>query len=150
MMMKGFFIKKEAIPKDFLIKLQNEILENDTANKIGALTSFVGVVRSTSESEEKQVIRMEVEAWEEEGDSYLNTIVEDLILSTGIIDARLVHVHGHLNLGDPIVYLVLASSHRKEAFAALEPFIEAYKNKAPVWKKEIYSDGTTKWIRTAH
>ncbi len=148
--MKGFFISKEDIPNDFLIRLQNDILAADSNKEIGAITDFVGIVRSTSDKGEKQVVRMEVETWEEEGDSYLNRIVEDLLDKTGVIDARLVHVYGKLELGDPIVFLVLASAHRKEAFAALEPFIQAYKNDAPVWKKEIYVDGTSKWIRTAH
>ena len=52
-------------------------------------------------------------------------------------------------LGMPIVCIVISYEHRKEAFSALEESINAYKQKSPVWKKEIYIDGTGSWITTA-
>lgn len=149
-MKKGFFIKKEEVPPNFVQSLMDDILANDESKRIGGLTSFVGIVRSTSDKGEKAVIGMEVETWEEEGDDKLDQLTRELIDKTGVLDARLVHVYGNLQLGDPIVFLVIGSAHRKEAFMGLEPFIDAYKNKAPVWKKEVYGDGSSAWIRTAH
>ena len=67
----------------------------------------------------------------------------------GLLGLRIVHITGYLAIGDPIVYVVISSIHRKEAFGALEDIIHAYKNESPVWKKEIYSDGSEKWIRTS-
>ncbi len=148
--MKAYFLEKEKIPDNFLIELQKEILENDGEKKIGALLSFVGVVRSTSHDPNKKVVGMEVETWEEMGNEKLNEIVLQVFENSGIHDVRLVHVYGTLNLGDPIVFIVIGSEHRNEAYQAMEKFIDAYKNKAPVWKKEIYADGSEQWIRTAH
>jgi len=43
--------------------------------------------------------------------------------------------------------LVLVSSvHREHALEALRQCVDLIKEKLPVWKKEIYTDGSTRWI----
>lgn len=115
---------------------------------IGAITTFTGVVRKISDNEEKEVVGMEVEAWEEKADKHLTKITEEIGIKYNLLGLVLVHIVGKLAIGDPIVYVVIASVHRKEAFLALEETINRYKHDSPVWKKEIYLDGTGKWIST--
>ncbi len=147
--LKGYFINIEALESDYLSILHRQILEHNRQHKIGAITSFVGIVRASSDTETKKVIAMDVEIWEEKGNQMINEIAYDILEKFGLLDIRIVHVYGNLKLGDPIVYVVLASEHRKEGFDALAASIDAYKNDAPVWKKEIYEDGSSSWIRTA-
>lgn len=146
MSFKGGFISADQSHSGIIEGLSDDLLK--LGNKIGALTSFVGIVRETSDSEEKRVVGMEVEHWEQKGESTMTEIAEELGEKFGLLGVRIYHVFGRLKLGDPIVFVVLASEHRKEAFEALDEAVHLYKTKSPVWKKEIYEDETDKWIFT--
>ena len=122
-------------------------LENNPAT--GAFTSFIGVVREISDKSEKKVIGIEVEAWEEKASEKMDAIANEIGNKYKLLGFRLIHVEGMLKIGDPIVYILISSIHRKEAFAAMEEAIDRYKQESPVWKKEIYADDTSKWITTA-
>lgn len=139
----GWIAKVNSITLDDIINS----LEKDT--KIGAVTTFSGIVREISDTESKRVVQIEIEAWEEKADESMRIIAEEIGTKYNLLGVRIVHLAGDIHLGEPIVFVVLASIHRKEAFEALEEIIIAYKNRSPVWKKEIYEDGTSNWITTA-
>jgi molybdopterin synthase catalytic subunit len=56
-----------------------------------------------------------------------------------------VHRHGRLKPGDNIVLVVVAASHRGEAFAAAEFLMDYLKTRAPFWKREERPDGSA-WV----
>jgi molybdopterin synthase catalytic subunit len=62
--------------------------------------------------------------------------------------ARVVVQHrvGALTVGDTAVAVVAASAHRAEAFDACRYVIEELKKRVPVWKKEMFVDGTVEWV----
>jgi molybdopterin synthase catalytic subunit len=62
-------------------------------------------------------------------------------------DARVTGVHrlGLVPVGDVSIALVAAAPHRAEAFAACRHAVEEAKKRLPVWKKEIFTDGTAAW-----
>ena len=113
----------------------------------GDLVSFVGIVRQTSIHEKKKVIGLEVEGWEE-GKKIMNDIALKTYESYDLTLSYIIHLTGYIRVGKPIVYVVLGSEHRNSAFDALRYAVELYKKEAPVWKKEIYDDGSGKWIST--
>lgn len=115
----------------------------------GAITTFTGVVRADSDSSRKRVTKIEIESWEGKGTESMNKICEEIGQKYDLLGLRIIHLEGEIGLGDPIVFIVISSAHRKEAFGALEDAINAYKHRSPVWKKEIYDDGTGEWITTA-
>lgn len=117
--------------------------------KQGAITTFTGILREESDYSDKKVHQMVVESWIEKGNISMNMIATEIGNKFNLLAVRIVHLEGFINIGDPIVFVVLSSIHRKEAFTALEEIIDSYKQKSPVWKKEIYEDGTDKWITTA-
>lgn len=131
------------------ISLSDLINDLDQDSKMGAITTFTGLVRDISDYNEVKVKALEVEAWVEKGE-IMRDIAKDIGVRYNLLGMRIVHLEGMLEIGDPIVYVVISSIHRKEAFDALEDAINAYKNKSPVWKKEIYEDGNSHWITTAH
>ena len=55
----------------------------------------------------------------------------------GIIDVRIHHIVGELEVGEDIVYIVVAGSHRSEVFKVLREAVERMKREAAIWKKEI-------------
>ncbi|MCY3410800.1 MAG: molybdenum cofactor biosynthesis protein MoaE [Candidatus Heimdallarchaeota archaeon] len=139
----GYVLLKGAISLSELIA---ELPEN---SKVGAITTFTGIVREVSDTESKKVVSMEVEAWNEKGTESMTEIAVRIGEKYQLLGMRIVHFTGQLAIGDTVVMIVITSVHRKEAFKALEEAINAYKQESPVWKKEIYEDGTGKWITTA-
>ena len=131
------------------ITMQELIEELQGNQKIGAFTSFIGVLRESSDDSEKEVVQMEVEAWPEKASDTMNKIAEEIGMKYELMGMRLIHFEGIIELGEPIVLVAISSEHRKEAFAALEEVILRYKQESPVWKKEIYKDGSSNWITTA-
>jgi molybdopterin synthase catalytic subunit len=56
---------------------------------------------------------------------------------------RLHHALGDVDPGQASVLVQVACAHRGEAFAACRFLIDRLKVSAPIWKKEIWDDGTT-------
>ncbi len=56
------------------------------------------------------------------------------------------HRVGRLEIGDAAVAVATASAHRDEAFVACRHVIEELKRRVPIWKREVYGDGTVEWV----
>lgn len=111
------------------------VKENPHFHKVGALALFVGVVRGETEENEK-VEGLELEAYEEKADEVLNNICEELEKTPGVIDVQIHHLLGSFNVGEELVYVLVAGQHRTNVFKVLEKAVERYKKEAPIFKKE--------------
>jgi molybdopterin synthase catalytic subunit len=116
--------------------------------KIGAIASFVGVVRDLNEGAD--VAEMTLEHYPGMTEKALEKIVEEARARWDIYDALVVHRVGTLKPTDQIVLVVVSSAHRGEAFQACEFLMDYLKTRAPFWKKETTPQGG-RWVdaRTA-
>jgi molybdopterin synthase catalytic subunit len=57
-----------------------------------------------------------------------------------------VHRTGVLGVGEASILIVTAHPHRANAIAATRYIIEEVKRRAPIWKRELYTDGTREWV----
>lgn len=73
-------------------------------------------------------------------------ILEEEAARHGILRALAVHRTGPLEIGESAVWVGVASAHRGAAFDAARAVMERLKYELPVWKKEIYADGTAEWV----
>lgn len=103
--------------------------------KAGAIASFVGVVRGENQKRET-VQKLELEAYEEKANEILRVICDDLKRKKGIVDVQIHHLLGEFNVGEDLVYVLVAGSHRRSVFPVLEKAVERYKKEAPIFKKE--------------
>ena len=110
---------------------------------IGALASFIGLARDTNSGNE--VNAMALEHYPAMTEKALKAIVDEALQRWALLDVTLIHRVGRLLPGDPIVLVIVASSHRAEAFAACEFLMDALKTRAPFWKKEETSEGE-RWV----
>ena len=107
----------------------------------GAVVLFSGTVRDHAEGR-TNVVALEYEAYEEAVVPAFARIVEEL--RTRHPDARrvaILHRTGRLGLGESSVVVAVSSAHRPVAFEAARFAIDALKQSAPIWKKEIWRDG---------
>jgi len=111
--------------------------------QIGALASFVGLVREVNEG--CGVSTMTLEHYPGMTEKALQAIVDEARGRWSIIDALVIHRVGCLQPGEQIVFVAVASAHRGDAFAACEFIIDYLKTRAPFWKKEQTSAGAH-WV----
>jgi len=95
--------------------------------KVGALASFVGVVRE---------VAMTLEHYPGMTEKALEKIVDEARSRWQVMDCTVIHRYGDLKPTDQIVLVVVASAHRGDAFAACEFIMDYLKTQAPFWKKE--------------
>ncbi len=110
---------------------------------VGALASFVGLVRETGEA--GALTGMSLEHYSGMTEKSLSEIVEQARARLPILDATVIHRIGELRPGDNIVLVAVAASHRGEAFAACEFIMDYLKTRAPFWKKEETPEGS-RWV----
>jgi len=104
-------------------------------NEAGAIALFIGVVRGKTSKGDK-VQKLEVEAYEEKANEVLADLCNDLKRREGIVDVQIHHLVGEFSVGEDLVYVLVAGSHRKNVFPILEEAVDRYKKEAPVFKKE--------------
>ena len=80
----------------------------------------------------------------------LEKICNDLQEKPGIVDVQIHHLLGEFNVGENLVYVSVAGSHRPEVFSVLQEAVERYKHEVPVFKKEqvVNNKGVTQefWV----
>ena len=116
----------------------------------GGLAVFVGTVRSTpavSANEGKGVVGLEYEAHEELARERLAAIAHEALERWHLNHVVALHRTGSCEVGEPTVVVACGSAHRAEALDACRWLIDELKATVPIWKKEIYSDGSS-WVGT--
>ncbi|MCC7080041.1 MAG: molybdopterin synthase catalytic subunit MoaE [Burkholderiales bacterium] len=111
--------------------------------KIGAIAAFVGVVRDVNDGD--PVAGMTLEHYPGMTERAIEAIVAQARLRWRILDALVIHRVGKLAPADQIVLVVVAATHRGEAFAACEFLMDYLKTRAPFWKKER-TPGGSRWV----
>ena len=104
--------------------------------KIGAVASFVGLVRD---------VAMTLEHYPGMTERAIGTIVDEAKGRWQVMDCTVIHRYGALRPNDQIVLVAVASAHRGDAFAACEFIMDYLKTQAPLWKKEQTAEGA-RWV----
>jgi len=110
---------------------------------IGAIASFIGLVRDVSDGE--AVAGMTLEHYPGMTEKALAGIVDEAKHRWDIVDALVIHRVGELKPLDQIVLVVVTGGHRGAAFAACEFIMDYLKTQAPFWKKEQTAQGV-RWV----
>ncbi len=111
--------------------------------KIGAVASFIGVVRDVNE--DQAVSEMTLEHYPGMTEKAIEAIIGQARSRWNVLDARVIHRIGKLRPMDQIVLVAIASEHRGDAFAACEFIMDYLKTRAPFWKKEQAGTGA-RWV----
>lgn len=119
--------------------LMENIRKNANFDRVGAIGLFIGVVRG-EDNEGQRVKKMTLEAYEEKADETLQQICDELSQKQGVVDVQIHHMLGEFDVGENLVYVSVAGSHRPEVFTVLREAVERYKHEAPVFKKEQIVD----------
>ena len=118
----------------------DEVVARLADPSIGAVLTFVGVVRGTTEG--REVRHLEYEAYPEMAEATLHQIGDEIRARWKTIrEVAIVHRVGRLQVGETAVVIALSAAHRREVFDAVHYAIDRLKEIAPIWKKEVWTDG---------
>jgi molybdopterin synthase catalytic subunit len=127
---------------DFDVSNELQALRQQSKS-VGAIASFVGVVRDNNDAQSVAV--MELEHYPGMTERTIHEIIEQAAERWQLTGARVIHRIGKLVPGDQIVLVAVSSLHRGEAFQACEFIMDFLKTRAPFWKKELTAEGE-RWV----
>jgi len=113
---------------------------NAAAGQIGAIASFIGLVRADDAME-----AMTLDHYPGFAEREIAAHVGEAKRRWPLLGVRVVHRVGRLTPGERIVFVGVASSHRQAAFAAAEFLMDYLKTRAPFWKLEERKSGAV-WV----
>ena len=119
-----------------------EVVEAVRSPARGGLVTFQGDVRA--ETKGRKVTHLEYEAYVPMAERSLSRIASEIEREHGATVAIL-HRVGRLAPGEAAVVIACAAPHRTPAFRACEAVIERLKREVPIWKREVFEDGST-WV----
>ena len=108
---------------------------------LGAAVAFTGLVRA-----DDGLVALTLEHYPAMTLARMQAIAADAATRWPGTIGSIIHRHGRLLPGEPIVLVVTASPHRAHAFAAAQFLMDWLKTKAPFWKREEWADGTARWV----
>ena len=110
----------------------------------GGLVTFVGYVRRTSDDGDA-VTGLSYEAHAELALAGLRAVGREAAARFGDVRVAIAHRIGDLAIGEAAVAIAVAAPHRAAAFDACEFAIDELKRSVPIWKKEHYVRGDSRW-----
>jgi molybdopterin synthase catalytic subunit len=115
-----------------------------TVPEAGGVAVFLGVVRDNTAG--RRVVALEYEAHVPMAEAKLKEIGEGVYRQwPGVRQVAIVHRLGRLAVGEASVAISVSAAHRAEAFEACQHAIDTLKRIVPIWKREIFEDGSV-WV----
>lgn len=111
--------------------------------RAGAVVSFQGVVRDHDHG--RAVARLEYEGHPSAAE-VLRTVAAEIAADPAVYAVAVSHRLGPLEIGDDALVAAVSTAHRAAAFAACARLVEEVKARLPVWKRQIFVDGTEEWV----
>jgi molybdopterin synthase catalytic subunit len=137
------FAERDAIVREPIdVRAIEDAVRSDAC---GGIVTFLGVVRERAQ-DESAVTGLSYEAHEVMALEVFASIQSELRERFPHLRLRIAHRVGDLRVGDVAVAVCAAAPHRAEAFDACEYAIDQLKARAPIWKKEHYTDAASEWI----
>lgn len=121
-----------------------EVLRSVASNLSGASLLFVGTTREFTG--DRKTDSLEYECFGQMAKKKMVELAGEAIDRWSLTACSIVHRVGPVGLGEASVAIAVSSPHRKNAFEAGEWLIDRLKQVVPIWKKELWSDGTSEWV----
>jgi molybdopterin synthase catalytic subunit len=130
-----------AITRDVLDP--RPLVESVRRNESGAVVLFYGVVRN--ENLGREVRHLEYDAYEEMALKKMREVADEVRAKFPVTGIGILHRIGRLEIGETSLLVAVSTGHRREGFEACLYAVDRIKQTVPIWKKEVWSDGS-EWI----
>lgn len=124
-----------------LLAEHEELVSHQAA---GAVVGFAGMIRNHDNG--RQVVQLEYSAHPSAADVIAEVVANIAARSPGTRAVAASHRIGVLQVGDAALVAAVAADHRQAAFVACAQLVDAIKAQLPVWKRQVFADGTDEWV----
>ena len=131
-------IRSEAFTVD-------EVLRAVDDPAAGGVVSFTGLVRASDGG--REVTSLEYSAHPSALDR-MTDVVRAVDSTEDVVGVAALHRVGPLVVGDVAVVVAASAAHRDVAFLAARRLIDEIKEQVPIWKHQLFADGTEEWVGT--
>jgi len=111
--------------------------------RAGAVVSFQGVVRDHDHG--RSVTLLEYEGHPSAGE-VLRQVADEIAADPDVYAVAVSHRTGPLAIGDVALAAAVSTAHRAAAFAACARLVDEVKARLPIWKRQVFADGTDEWV----
>ncbi|MBQ1048615.1 molybdenum cofactor biosynthesis protein MoaE [Micromonospora sp. C51] len=111
--------------------------------RAGAVVSFVGVVRDHDHG--RSVTSLEYEG-HPNAEKVLQEVADEIAADPDVYAVAISHRIGPLAIGDVALAAAVSTAHRAAAFAACARLVDEAKARLPIWKRQVFTDGTEEWV----
>lgn len=112
----------------------------------GAAVTFNGMIRNHDGG--RAVVALEYEAHETAAGLLLE-VAREIAARDGVVAVAVSHRTGELQIGDVALAAAVSAEHRAEAFSACGDLVDEVKARIPIWKRQVFADGTDEWVNSA-
>src|SRR3954465_15738699 len=114
-----------------------------TEARAGAVVSFQGVVRDHDHG--RGVTLLEYEG-HPTAEAVLREVADEVAADPDVYAVAVSHRIGTLKIGDVALVAAVSTAHRAAAFAACARLVDEAKARLPIWKRQVFTDGTDEWV----
>jgi len=112
----------------------------------GGIDVFLGTTRSEQDRHGHNLVALDYEAYEEMALKQMNELAARTREKWPVTKLALLHRVGRVELAKPSVVIAVSTPHRADAFEACRFLIDTLKKEVAIWKKEVWSDGSSTWV----
>ena len=112
----------------------------------GGIDVFLGTTRSEEHRDGHNLVALDYEAYEEMALKQMNELAARTREKWPVTKLALLHRVGRVELAKPSVVIAVSTPHRADAFEACRFLIDTLKKEVAIWKKEVWSDGSSTWV----
>ncbi len=120
------------------------VLDSIKSDRAGACVLFVGTTRGITDG--RTTRRLDYEAYRDMAIPELERLIQAARENWPILNCHIVHRTGEVQVGETSVAVAVSSPHREPAFEAAAWLMDRLKQEVPIWKREVYDDGSQEWI----
>ena len=115
-------------------------------SRAGAVVSFSGNVRDHDHGRSVATLTYEGHP---SAEAVLMEVAKEIDGRFDLVALAVAHRVGPIAIGEPALVAAVATAHRGEAFAACQALVDLTKERLPVWKHQVFTDGTDEWVNCA-
>jgi molybdopterin synthase catalytic subunit len=115
-------------------------------NKSGAVVSFSGDVRNHDGGKDVSTLTYEIHP---SAQDVLKLVVSEVAARFAINDVAVAHRYGDIAIGECAFAVAVSADHREAAFEACGALVNEVKEKLPIWKHQVFTDGSDQWVNFA-
>ena len=141
---------KPSSPERYWIKVAEDIPTLEECSTFvsdptcGAISTFVGITRDNFHG--KKVVKLSYEGYVPMAEKELRKLCDDASQKYDVTKIAAVHILGDCPVEKASVILACSSPQRRDALHCVEYLIDELKARVPIWKREIWADGSEEWV----